>query len=642
MKLILNFIKPYRWLLLFVLLVMVLDVSGGLLIPTITADIINNGVGGGNMEYIMQRGLLMIGISLLTSGGALLGSYLCAKLSAYLGRDLRNAIYDKSLCFSASDMEVIGTGSMITRTLSDVNIVQQSVVMAVQMVLPVPVVCIMGIVLAFRIDASMGWLIMGVTALILILAFFVILKAGPLFDRLQSFLDRMNVVIRENLTGVRVIRAFNKESYEARRMQSVFGSYRVISIHVCRLFAGLESTALLVVNLVIVAVLYIGGNRTGAGAMEIGDITALSQYAVMILFYLLMAQFVLLYLPRALVCIRRVQEVLSFEVEIQDAENAGQGVKHAGRDAGNAGENAENAGQNKENGRQDAENTEQDMRNAGKICGAETAEGSSGERAVLETAPAAVFAEQPVIAFEHVSFRFHDADEDTLHDLNFACRRGQTTAIIGSTGSGKSTVAKLILRFHDVTAGAIRLNGRDVRDLAQADLRSSVSYVPQKAWLFAGTVAENLRHGNEAADEAEMRRILSVAQSEFVLELPDGLATRVAQGGTNFSGGQKQRLSIARALIKPAELYIFDDSFSALDFKTDAALRKALVSQTKNAAVLIIAQRISTILNADQIIVLEDGKIAGIGTHRELMQSCPVYQDIAKSQMKGGGFDETE
>lgn len=218
MKLILNFIKPYRRLLLFVLLVMVLDVSGGLLIPTITADIINNGVGGGNMEYIMQRGLLMIGISLLTSGGALLGSYLCAKLSAYLGRDLRNAIYDKSLSFSASDMEVIGTGSMITRTLSDVNIVQQSVVMAVQMVLPVPVVCIMGIVLAFRIDASMGWLIMGVTALILILAFFVILKAGPLFDRLQSFLDRMNVVIRENLTGVRVIRAFNKENYEARRM----------------------------------------------------------------------------------------------------------------------------------------------------------------------------------------------------------------------------------------------------------------------------------------------------------------------------------------------------------------------------------------------------------------------------------------
>ena len=616
-NLIFKFLKPYRRLLVLVLFVMVLDVSGGLLIPTITADIINNGVGGGNMEYIFQRGLLMIAVSLLTSGGALMGSWLCAKLSACLGRDLRNAVYDKSLSFSAFDMETIGTGSMITRTLSDVNVIQQSVVMAVQMVLPVPVVCMLGIVLAFRIDASMGWLLLGVTAGILIMALFVISRAGALFERLQSLLDRMNVVIRENLTGVRVIRAFRKEAYEERRMESVFSSYRDISIHVCRLFAGMESTAMLVVNLVIVAVLYLGGNRTGAGYMEIGGITAISQYAVMILFYILMAQFVLLYLPRALVCIRRVQEVLELEPEIRDGvtlnAQSQKGVQEANRP-----------------GRYAAEKSVSEKIAPGKSV----LETSVLEKPIPEN-PA------PVISFDHVDFRFRDADEDTLHDLTFRCERGRTTAVIGSTGSGKSTVAKLILRFHDVTRGAIRMDGTDIRDMTQTALRDRISYVPQKAWLFAGTVEENLRHGNETADEELMRRVLMAAQSDFVYALPEGISAHVSQGGTNFSGGQRQRLAIARALMKEhAELYIFDDSFSALDFKTDAALRKALSERTRHAAVLIIAQRVSTILNADQILVLEDGRLVGSGTHRELMESCPVYQEIVKSQMRGGGTDE--
>jgi ATP-binding cassette subfamily B multidrug efflux pump len=572
MKLILKFIRPYRRLMVFVLLVMVLDVAGGLLIPTITADIINHGISGGSLTYIIRQGLLMVAVSLLTSFGALAGSYLSAILSAKLGRDIRNALYDKSLSFSFSDMDNIGTGSMITRTLNDVNIVQQSVVMVAQMILPVPVVCIMGIVMAFRIDVMMGCILTGVTLAVLFMAFWVIKKAAPLFQRLQRFLDRMNIVIRENVTGIRVIRAFNKEPLEEKRMSGVFGNYREVSVKVNRLFAGLESTALLVINLVIVGILYMGGNRTGAGFMKIGDITALSQYAILILFYLIMAQMVMVMLPRALVCIGRIQEVLDLEAEIKEGGASEQSIKTGGTD---------------------------------------------------------------VIRFENVSFHFSDADENTLSELNFTCKRGQTTAIIGSTGSGKSTIAKLILRFHDLSQGAIILNEINIRDMEQSALREHISYVPQKAWLFSGTIEYNLRYGNKEASKEEMQHILAVAQSEFVTELPDGLLAHVAQGGTNFSGGQKQRLSIARALMKKADLYIFDDSFSALDFKTDAALRKALMKHTKDSAVLIIAQRISTILNADQIIVLENGKIAGIGTHQSLMEQCPVYQDIAKSQMKG-------
>lgn len=588
MKVIFEFLKPYKKLVAFVLLVMVLDVAGGLLIPTITANIINNGVSSGDMDYIIRQGLLMVGVSVVTGFGALAGSYLCASLSSKVGRDIRNAIYGKSLEFSSSDMEQFGTGSMITRTLNDVNVLQQGIVMFIQMVLPVPVVCVMGIVMGFMIDSVMGGILAAVTVVILIMAFFIMKKATPLFEKLQNFLDRMNVVIRENITGVRVIRAFNKEPYEEKRMKGVFGDYADVSITVNRLFAGLESIALLVINLIIVAVLYIGGNRIGAGFMEIGDITAVTEYAIMILFYLIMAQMVLILLPRAMVCLARIKEILVLEPEIKDGRSRG--------------------------------------------------EGSSGSE-ISEVADGEPERGDDIIAFKDVSFRFVDAEEETLSGLNFTCRRGETTAIIGSTGSGKSTIAKLILRFHDVTGGAVTLNGRDVRDMGQSELRSKISYVPQKAWLFSGTVEDNLRHGDGSASEAEINRILSVAQAGFVKNMEGGIKAPVSQGGTNFSGGQKQRLSIARALMKKGDLYIFDDSFSALDFKTDAALRKALKGETQNAAVLIIAQRINTILSADKIIVLDDGRVAGIGTHDKLMKECEVYRDIAKSQMKGGEID---
>ena len=585
MKLILHFLKPYRWLCVFTILAMLLDVAGGLLVPRLTADMINIGVESGNLDYMIRKGIAMLAVTVFSGAGALLGSWLCADLSAKIGEDMRNAVYEKSLTFSAHDFEQFGTGSMITRTLNDINIIQQSVVWCIQMVLPVPAVCIMGVGMAFAIDTVMGFLLIGVTALIIALALLVTRKASEIFGRLQRLLDRMNVVLRENLTGVRVIRAFNKEKDEERRMRKTFEDYAETAVSANLLFAGLESTAFFVINIAIVAILWIGGNRIGAGFMEIGDITALTEYSILILFYIIMAQMVIILLPRARVCIGRIREVLEKEPEIKDGE---------GRigPAGNP--------EDKEAG-----------------CPAD---------AGWEAA-----------SFSNVTFRFPDADENALTDLSFTCRKGETTAVIGGTGSGKSTIAKLLLRFHDVTEGSVRVGGADVRDISQNELRSRISYVPQKAWLFSGTIADNLGYGSENASEEEMRRILAVAQADFVSSLANGLDSHVAQGGTNYSGGQKQRLSIARALMKKADLYIFDDSFSALDFKTDAALRKALKEEVADAAVLIIAQRINTILNADQIIVLDEGRIVGIGRHEELMENCPVYREIARSQMKGGG-----
>lgn len=599
MKLLLKYMKPYRGLAIITVLVLMVDIAGTLLVPTLLANMVNIGVATKNFNYILQNGLAMLGATALASGGALLGSYLSAKLAASVGRDIRNAVYDSSLAFSGSDFERFGTGSMITRTLNDINVIQQSIIMTIQMVLPVPIMCVMGIALATSIDYQMGILLAIVVAVVLVIAAITVANAAPIFMRLQRFIDRMNVVLRENITGVRVIRAFNKEEHENERLDDVFSRYAKAAIKVNWLFAGLDCSAFFLMNIAEVAVLWFGGNRVGAHAMEIGSISAVLEYAMLILFFIMMAQIVALTLPRAKACLDRADEVINLVPEIRDC------VRPAHDPLDAKGDPALDAA-------------------------------ATADAAVVADAAEPNDDADVVAAFRHVTFRFSDADEDTLHNLNFRCLRGQTTAIIGSTGSGKSTVAKLLLRFHDVTGGAIQFNGADVRGMTQESLRDAIAYVPQKAWLFSGTIADNLRFGNEAATEEQMRHALDVAQSQFVYDLPDGLDSRVAQGGTNFSGGQRQRLSIARALMKRADLYIFDDSFSALDFKTDAALRRALVPETRDAATLIIAQRISTILHADQIIVLKDGEMAGIGTHEELMETCEVYRAIAESQMKGG------
>lgn len=592
MRLLLRTIKPYKALVAATLAALLLDVAGTLYVPTMLAGMINQGVTSGNTDFIIGQGLKMLVACCCASGGALLGNYLCARLASYVGRDIRNAVYDASLAYSGGDFEEFGTGSMITRTLNDVNVIQQTVMLATQAMLPVPIICVMGTVLSFRVDAQMGAMMLAVVSVVMVFAVIAVRRAAPIFEKMQGFIDRMNVVLRENIIGVRVIRAFGKERHEEGRMGRVFTDYADAAIKVNWIFAGVDCFSFCLMNIAEVLLMWLGGNRVGAHAMEIGNISAVVEYAMLIMFYIMMAQFVALMVPRAIVCLQRCAEVIEKKPSILD------GTGTAPLAPGPNGEVVA------------------------------VGEGGAFNASRPETAP--------VATFDHVSFRFRDADEDTLHDIDFSCRRGQTTAIIGSTGSGKSTIAKMLLRLHDVTDGSVRFFGADVRSMTQHDLRERIAYVPQKAWLFSGTIASNLRDGRTGATETEMRHALDVAQSDFVWGLPERLDAPVAQGGTNFSGGQRQRLAIARALMKHADLYIFDDSFSALDFKTDAALRRALKPETRNAAVLIIAQRINTILHADQIVVLKDGRIVGKGTHGELMEGCEVYREIAESQMKGG------
>ena len=586
MKTLARFLKPHKGLVALTLLILLIDNAGTLLVPTMLANMVNVGITSGSTEYILRNGLLMLGATAMASGGAVTGSYLTARLASRVACDIRCAIYRKSLEFSASDFERFGTGAMITRTLGDINVIQQAIIMTCQMVLPMPVLAVVGIILAFRIDYQMGLMLLIAVAIVMVLAVITVAKTAPIFIRLQSFVDRMNVVLRENIVGARVIRAFGREQREEQREGRVFEDYAQNAIRVNYVFSGLDCSCFFVMNMVEVCVIWLGGNRVGAHAMQIASISAVLEYAILILFFIMMAQMVMVTMPRAKACLDRAREVLELEPSIVDSADA-----------------------------------------KVPLAVAAPARALAGERDV-------------VARFDHASFRFADADEDTLHDLTFSCRRGQTTAIIGSTGSGKSTVAKLLLRLHDITRGRVLLGERDVRDITQRELRARVSYVPQKAWLFSGTVASNLRDGLPDATEEQMRHALDVAQSQFVYDLERGLDAAVAQGGTNFSGGQRQRLAIARAIIKPADLYIFDDSFSALDFKTDAALRAALTQEMRGSALLIIAQRISTILHADQIIVLKDGEVVGQGRHEELMETCEVYRAIAESQMRGGEAHE--
>ena len=572
MNLILRFLKPHWKLCVVTILLLIVDVAGALFIPTLVAEMLNDGTSGASFDAIVRTGIHMAAVSVLAGVCAILGGYASATLAAQVGKDMREAIYAKSLKLSVYDFRQFGTASITTRTISDITTIQFALTSTIQMVIPVPVICVLALALTFGLDAQMGVILLIVVAAVLLLAWRIMGSASPLFRKLQKLLDRMSTVLLENITGVRVVRAFNNEIREEGRMITAFSNYAATSIKANRLFANLDGLSFFCINLFVVVVYWLSGAHISSGNLQIGDITALIEYAMMVLFFLMMAQMVILTLPRALECCERVREVLDHSPEIVD---------------------------------------------------------------LVEQDPETDSSSSEVLAFRDVTFRFKDAEEDTLGHLNFVCRRGETTAIIGGTGSGKSTVASLILRFHDVTGGAIELNGVDIRQMTQAYLRDHLAYVQQKAWLFSGTIADNLRYSRAKASVEELMHAADVAQAgDFIRSLPDGLSSFVAQGGTNFSGGQKQRLSIARALVKKPELYIFDDSFSALDFKTDAALRKALAAETQDAAVLIIAQRVSSIRHANQIIVLHEGHMAGIGTHEELMKTCKVYQEIYESQTK--------
>lgn len=572
MKLILRFLKPHQRLCVFTTLFMALDMVGMMLIPTYAAEMLNKGSSAETgFNALVNTGMKMLAASVIAGVGAIVGGYVCAKLAARVGADIRKAIYKKSLDLSVYDFQTFGTASMTTRTVSDIVTVQFAVVGIFQMMLPVPVIFTAAVILSFMKDPLIGAVLLAVLTIIVAVAFFIMRSASPLFRRLQGLLDKMSTVLLENITGVRVVRAFNKQEYETERLNASFRDYKVTSVKANRMFAGLDGLTNFSINLFVVLVYWISGSRIVSGVFGVGDITAIIEYSIMALFSVLMAQMVILSFPRAIECLNRIDEVLSYTPQISNK-------------------------------------TESDVPL------------TDGEN---------------VLAFENVSFRYADSDEYTLQGLDFVCKKGQTTAVIGGTGSGKSTVASLMLRFNDVTDGRITLCGADIRDMPQKQLHESISYVQQRAWLFSGTVAENLCYGNKNASEEELMHALDIAQAgDFVRALPDGLNAYVAQGGTNFSGGQKQRLSIARAIVKNPQLYIFDDSFSALDFKTDAALRKALIKEKSDKAIVIIAQRVSSIQHADQIIVLNEGKSVGIGKHEELLKTCEVYKEIYDSQTK--------
>ncbi len=570
-------VAPYKGLGAATLLTLCCDITGMLIVPTELAGLLNSVLAGGDMGQILLHGGRMLAAALLGSLGCIVSYRLASRLAANVGRDLRCAVYEHSLAFSAADFTRFGAGTMITRTLSDANVVQQTLLMTFIMLGPAPVTAVIAIVMAFSIDRVMGLVLLAVTLAVLVISIVAVAKSAPIFVILQSRIDSMNVHLRESITGVRPIRAFGKEAYEEARLDQTFSDYAERAIRVNLVFSVTDTLTYFCMNAVEALIFWVGADRVGAHAMGIGSISAVLEYAMLIMFFMMMAQFALLQIPRAMACLERAAEVLDLEPSI------------AWKDA---------------------------------------------DAKTPALAPSAC-----VARFDHVSFRYDDADEDMLRDLDFSLFRGQTCAIVGNTGSGKSTVAKLLLRFVDATSGTLEFNENNVRDLSKRDLLNRIAYAPQKAWLFSGTIADNLRHGDCAADDERLWHALDVAQAGFVRELPDGLATNVAQGGTNFSGGQRQRLAIARALVRKADLYIFDDSFSALDYKTDASLRRALKEELADAAVLIIAQRVSTIRDADQIVVLSDGRVVGLGAHDELRRTCPTYQEICDSQERGGADD---
>ncbi len=574
-------VRPYRGQVVATLLLLLCDVVGMLYIPTELSAMINAAIGQQGSD-LLSHATRMLVAAIAGSGGCIASYWMAAHLAANVARDLRVAVYQKSLALSAADFSRLGTGSMITRTMGDANVVQQTLMMCFVMLAPVPVTCVAAVILSFATDWQMGWVVLGVTLGMLAVCAVALAKSAPIFVKMQQLVDAMNTRLRESITGVRVIRAFNRQRMDRERLDGTFEDYASHAIRVNMVFTLADSITFFLSNFVEVLVIWVGADRVGAGAMQIGSINALNNYAMIIMFSMMMAQFAILQIPRARACLARAAEVLGTEPRVLDAPEA-----------------------------------------------------AEADRELVAAGPA-----DEVVRFDHASFRFDDADVDTLHDLDFSVRRGQVCAVIGNTGSGKSTVAKLLLRLFDVTEGAVLIQGRDMRELPQRALRSHVAYVPQQAWLFSGTIAQNLRDGRPDATDEELWHALDVAQGGFVRDLPDGLDSRVSQGGKNFSGGQRQRLAIARALVRHADLYIFDDSFSALDYKTDAALRHALRGELGDAAMLLIAQRVSTIHDANQIVVLDEGQVVGLGTHDELMRDCLEYREIEESQTRGGGADD--
>ncbi|MEK3918377.1 ABC transporter ATP-binding protein [Paenibacillus polymyxa] len=564
-----SMLKPYRIPIIFILVLVLFQSLAELYLPTLMADIVNDGIIKGDIPYIWQIGGWMLVIAIGGTACSVIASYLSSRTAGGFAKQLRSRVFRHVENFSLQEFDKMGTASLITRTTNDITQVQNVLTMMLRMMIMAPLMCIGGIFMAVSQDAKLSTIFLVVLPVLGGAIALIGAKGLPLFKTIQKKLDRLNLVLREQLTGIRVVRSFNRGEHEKVRFNGANTELRDSSIKVNVLMATIMPVMMLVMNFSMIAILYFGGMRIDSGNMNIGALIAFIQYAMQIMFSLIMVSMIFVMIPRASASAERINEVLDMQPDLSNPEQ-----------------------------------------------------------------PRGMKSMQGMIEFDNVTFRYPGAENPALSNISFTARSGETTAIIGGTGSGKSTLLSLIPRFYDVTEGSVRVNGTDVRELRQEDLRAKIGFVPQKAVLFTGTITENIRHGKDDATMDEVVHAARTAQAEnFITEMKEGYDSLIAQGGNNVSGGQKQRLSIARALVRRPEVYIFDDSFSALDFKTDAKLRAALKSETTEAAVLIVAQRVSTVMDADRILVMDEGRIVGSGTHKELLEHNEVYREIVSSQL---------
>lgn len=572
-----KYLKPYVLHILILIGLTYVQVMATLRLPDYMSDIVNTGIIGQDMDFIWNTGLKMLGVTAIGALCAVINGYLASRIGSGFSKTLRKDVFSKVESFSLAEFNQFSTASLITRSTNDIQQIQMVLIMALRIVLAAPIMGIGAVQKAYAIAPSMTWIMAVAVGVLTALIIFLFVFAVPKFELMQKLIDKLNLFTRQNLTGVRVIRAFNRQNYEAENFDEINKGVSKVHLFVNRVLGMMQPVMMLVFNMTTILIVWVGAHLVEENSLFIGDMMAFMQYAMQVIMSFLMISIIFIIVPRASVSIKRISEVLNTKLSILDPDKP---KKPKGKTKG-------------------------------------------------------------LVEFKNVTFKYPDADVPVLYNINFSAKPGETTAIIGGTGSGKSTVVNLIPRFFDVTSGQLLIDGVNVKDMRQKELRRRIGYIPQKGILFSGTIESNIKYGNPRASDEEMERAARISQSiEFISKLEEKYNYPIAQGGTNVSGGQKQRLSIARALLINPDIYIFDDSFSALDFKTAAKLYQDLRKETKNATVIIVAQRIGMTINADKVVVLDEGRVVGVGKHKELLKTCKVYKEIALSQLSQEELEE--